>query len=441
MSEPVSIEAAPSAQERAPWFTRGVRSIGLASFLADLGHEIPTSLLPSFLTATLGAPAAALGLIEGFADGFAGVARLAGGALSDDPHRRRQVALGGYGATAVLSAAIGLCTTVPQVAVLRATSWLARGIRVPARNALLADVVPASAYGRAYGYERAMDNLGAVFGPVLALLLVSLVSVRVAILLSVIPGLLATLAILTAIRSTPKPKRQRAPADPPARAPGAPGSARAPHVRSRRLRARQRRRHPAHPARDPAPDARPRFELGDQDRPRPLHRLQRGGHAGQHPGRAPLRPLERVAGAPRRRRLLRRRLPGLRLRRSGDRPARARLRRRRCRHRPGRDLAAQRRRGARAARLPRQRLRPARRGAERRPARRQRGRRPAVDGGLAEGRPSCTWRPGAWSRSCCSPGYGPAGRRPTPRRSTRSEARRPGRSRASSSRPARGQLA
>ena len=208
-SAPVAAPAQEAtAHGRAPWFTRGVRSIGLASFLADLGHEIPTSLLPSFLTATLGAPAAALGLIEGFADGFAGAARLAGGALSDDPHRRRTVALGGYGATAVLSAAIGLCATVPQVAVLRGASWLARGIRVPARNALLADVVPASAYGRAYGYERAMDNLGAVFGPVLALLLVSIVSVRAAILLSVIPGLLATLAILTAIRATPRPERR-----------------------------------------------------------------------------------------------------------------------------------------------------------------------------------------------------------------------------------------
>lgn len=208
MSEPVATEVQLTAEERTPWFTRGVRSIGLASFLADLGHEIPTSLLPSFLTATLGAPAAALGLIEGFADGFAGAARLAGGALSDDPHRRRTVALGGYGATAVLSAAIGLASTAPQVAALRGASWLARGIRVPARNALLADVVPASAYGRAYGYERAMDNLGAVFGPVLALLLVSIVSVRVAILLSVIPGLLATLAILVAIRSTPRPQRR-----------------------------------------------------------------------------------------------------------------------------------------------------------------------------------------------------------------------------------------
>ena len=74
--------------EEARWFNPGVRSIGLASFLSDVGHEIPTSLLPSFLTSTLGAPASALGLIEGIADGAAGVAKLAGGALADDPHLR-----------------------------------------------------------------------------------------------------------------------------------------------------------------------------------------------------------------------------------------------------------------------------------------------------------------------------------------------------------------
>lgn len=71
------------------WLTPGVRGIGGASLLADLGHEIPTSLLPSFLTSTLGAPAAALGLIEGAADAVAGAARFGGGVLSDDPERRR----------------------------------------------------------------------------------------------------------------------------------------------------------------------------------------------------------------------------------------------------------------------------------------------------------------------------------------------------------------
>ena len=88
---------------------------------------------------------------------------------------------------------------------LRASAWTARGLRVPARNALLADVVPAAVYGRAYGFERAMDNLGAIGGPLLALALVGLIGVRSAILLSIIPGLLAALAIIYAIRHTPAP--------------------------------------------------------------------------------------------------------------------------------------------------------------------------------------------------------------------------------------------
>ena len=83
---------------------------------------------------------------------------------------------------------------------------------MPARNALLADVVHPSAYGRAYGFERAMDNLGAVFGPLLALGLVAVVGVRWAIGLSVIPGLLAALAIVYAIRAAPKAEpRERQP--------------------------------------------------------------------------------------------------------------------------------------------------------------------------------------------------------------------------------------
>jgi MFS family permease len=191
------------------WLTPGVRGIGAASLLADLGHEVPTALLPSLLTTTLGAPASALGLIEGVADGLAGVARLGGGALADDPGRRRAVAVGGYTSTAVLSGLIGAATATWQVGVLRAAAWTARGLRVPARNALLADVVAPGAYGRAYGFERAMDNLGAIGGPLLALGLVAVVGVRNAILLSIIPGLLAALAIVYAIRHIHRPATRK----------------------------------------------------------------------------------------------------------------------------------------------------------------------------------------------------------------------------------------
>jgi MFS family permease len=147
-------------------------------------------------------------LIEGISDGLAGAARLGGGALADDPRRRRAAAVGGYTTTAVLSGLIGTASSVWQVAVLRAGAWTARGLRVPARNALLADVVSRSAYGRAYGFERAMDNLGAIGGPLLALGLVEVVGVRTAILVSIVPGLLAVVAILYAIRRTTAPTQR-----------------------------------------------------------------------------------------------------------------------------------------------------------------------------------------------------------------------------------------
>ena len=193
------------------WLNRGVAGIGVASFFSDVSHEVPTALLPSLLTTTLGAPAAALGTIEGIADGVAGVAKLAGGALADDPGRRRATAMGGYTATAVLSALIGAATAVWQVGVLRTGAWLTRGLRTPSRNALLTDVVEPEAYGRAYGFERAMDNAGAIAGPLLALALIAVVGVREAILLSVIPGLLAALAIFVVVRSARQLEEHRRP--------------------------------------------------------------------------------------------------------------------------------------------------------------------------------------------------------------------------------------
>ncbi len=190
------------------WFGRAVGGIGAASFLSDVGHEVPTALLPSFLTSMLGAPASALGLIEGIADALAGVARFGGGALVDDPARRRRVAVGGYATTAVLSSAIGVAVAPWQAGFFRAAAWTARGLRVPARNALLADIVPAQVYGRAYGFERAMDNLGAIAGPLLAIGLLAVVSIRTAMYLSVIPGLLSAAAIVYAIRRTAVPKQR-----------------------------------------------------------------------------------------------------------------------------------------------------------------------------------------------------------------------------------------
>jgi MFS family permease len=197
----VSEHTEPEAAERERrWLTPGVAGIGAASFFSDAGHEMATSLLPAFLTSTLHAGPGALGAIEGVSDALVGVSKLAGGPLSNDPRRRGRLASSGYVGTAVATAAIGLAMTVWQVAILRAIAWVSRGIRSPARDTLLVSIAPRRAYGRAVGVERAGDNAGAILGPLMASAVVGLVGVRHAIMLALIPGLLAAVAITAAAR-------------------------------------------------------------------------------------------------------------------------------------------------------------------------------------------------------------------------------------------------
>jgi MFS family permease len=184
------------------WLTPGIGAVGAASFFSDTGHEITTSVLPSFLTGTLGASAAALGVIDGISDALIGVMKLVGGPLANDPNKRGRTASGGYLGTALASGAIGAAVTVWQAGLLRAVAWLSRGLRSPARDALLASLSPASAHGRAFGLERAGDNAGAVVGPLLAAGLVAWLGVRPTLYLAAIPGLFAAVAIVVAARES-----------------------------------------------------------------------------------------------------------------------------------------------------------------------------------------------------------------------------------------------
>jgi hypothetical protein len=123
-------------------------------------------------TSTLGAPASALGAIEGVSDGLAGLVRLGGGAFADEPDRRRQVAIVGYTTTAVLSAGIGAATATWQVGCSAPGPGPPGASEFPLATPSWADVVPCAAFGRAYGFEQAMDNLAAIVGPLLAIDLV-----------------------------------------------------------------------------------------------------------------------------------------------------------------------------------------------------------------------------------------------------------------------------
>jgi MFS family permease len=182
------------------WLTPGVGAVGAASFFSDAGHEVTTSVLPTFLTGTLGASAAALGVIDGISDALIGVMKLVGGPLGNNPERRGRISSGGYLGTALATGAIGAAVTVWQAGILRALAWMSRGVRGPSRDALLASLTPESAHGRAFGLERAGDNLGAVVGPLLAAGLVAWVGIRPTLYLAAIPGLFAAAAILIAAR-------------------------------------------------------------------------------------------------------------------------------------------------------------------------------------------------------------------------------------------------
>lgn len=181
-----------------------VVGIGLASFLSDAGHEMATAAMPGFLR-TIGAPAAALGAIEGIADSSLSISKVAGGVLADKPGvERKTVAAGGYTLTALGHGAFALANTWPALAVARAVSWIARGGKAPARDSLLAGSVPAHQLGRAFGVERSMDSLGAIAGPLLAAPLIIAIGYRWLFALSILPGLLAALAVLTFVHEAPR---------------------------------------------------------------------------------------------------------------------------------------------------------------------------------------------------------------------------------------------
>ncbi len=189
-------EPTPGSAPRVRWLNRTVLGIGLASLLSDWAHEIATAVLPAYL-ATLGVAAAWLGLIEGVADGASSFAKMASGYYTDRLRRRKPIAVAGYVVTAVGTASFGLATSAWHLLVARTLAWLGRGVRTPVRKALLASAVTPETYGRAFGFERMMDTLGAIAGPATALGLLAVTGHHYPSVFawSLVPGLLAALCI------------------------------------------------------------------------------------------------------------------------------------------------------------------------------------------------------------------------------------------------------
>lgn len=183
------------------WLNRTVLGIGLASLFSDWSHEIATTVMPAFL-ATMGVAAFWVGLIEGVSDGLSSFAKMASGYYTDKLPRRKPVAVIGYLVTALGTASFGLATAAWHVLMARALAWLGRGVRTPVRKALLAGAVTKETYGRAFGFERMMDTLGAIVGPATAFFLLGVFNHHYPTLFAVtlIPSLIAVALIAFAVR-------------------------------------------------------------------------------------------------------------------------------------------------------------------------------------------------------------------------------------------------
>jgi MFS family permease len=186
------------------WLNRTVLGVGLTSLFSDWSHEIATAVLPAFL-ASIGAGPAWLGAIEGISDGLSSFTKLAAGHYTDRLKSRKPLAVFGYAVTTLATASLAFATQAYQVLFGRVVAWLGRGVRSPAKKALLAADVDPAAYGRAFGLERLMDTVGAIGGPLTALWLLKITNhnYRTVFLFTLIPGFVAVACFWLLVRERP----------------------------------------------------------------------------------------------------------------------------------------------------------------------------------------------------------------------------------------------
>lgn len=140
---------------------------GLTSALGDFCYETTTVILPGFV-AVLGIPAAVLGAIEGIADATASFTKMGSGYIADKLGHRKLLVVLGYGLTPLGQGLIALAVGWPLVLLGRVVSWFGKGLRSPLRDAIVTQAISPATRGRAFGFHRAMDTVGAVVGPLLA---------------------------------------------------------------------------------------------------------------------------------------------------------------------------------------------------------------------------------------------------------------------------------
>jgi MFS family permease len=179
------------------------------SFFQDAASELLYPVLPLFVTGTLGASPAIVGLIEGVAEGTAAVGKAVFGRLADSFRRRPLIALG-YGVSSLAKPVIGLAGGWPLVLGARFVDRLGKGARTAPRDALIVADTPAGDRGRAFGFHRAADTAGAVLGPLMGLGLYELLDhrLRPLFLIAFVPAAISVALIAFVREHPPSPARE-----------------------------------------------------------------------------------------------------------------------------------------------------------------------------------------------------------------------------------------
>lgn len=175
----------------------GIWALGFVSMLMDISSELIHSLLPVFMATVLGASMTTIGLVEGLAEGTAAITKIFSGAISDYLGKRKLLAVIGYGLGALTKPIFPLADSIGWVFAARFIDRIGKGIRGAPRDALVADIAPAELRGSAYGLRQALDSVGALLGPLLAMLFLIWLAhdIRTVLWVAVVPGFL-TLVLL-----------------------------------------------------------------------------------------------------------------------------------------------------------------------------------------------------------------------------------------------------
>jgi MFS family permease len=184
-----------------PPLPRTVKTLGMVSLLTDMSSEMIYPLLPSFLVGLLKAGPAFVGVVEGIAESVASLTRLAAGRISDRLPRRKPLIVAGYGLSSLMRPLVAAATAPWHVLAIRTADRIGKGLRGAPRDALLAEVTPAEDLGRAYGFHRGMDHVGAVAGPLIASgLLLWRQDLRLVFALAAVPALASVLVLVFGVR-------------------------------------------------------------------------------------------------------------------------------------------------------------------------------------------------------------------------------------------------